>query len=237
MAVPRRLALFLSLWHCHDIKHGGCTTQHTCQPGSSMLFLCFSSHCKSTGGCCWTTKNCWSVLGVWSHRRWWQPSKYLYWWSFSSALVLDVLAFDFLSLADIACEPGKFCASFFFGSMTGHCPSPYQIVAIQCLWRRWATFSQKMCPSIGFIFPCQTVTHRRRQACLVNGHCQRSGDVGQPTKCTKPLPWSEVSSWSIFVLLLKRHTGVDTKHQSFTKPGRKEETVRSHLDQQRFAIF
>ena len=23
-AVPRRLALILSLWHCYDIKHGGC---------------------------------------------------------------------------------------------------------------------------------------------------------------------------------------------------------------------
>ena len=25
-AVPRRLSLFLLLWHCYDIKHGGCTT-------------------------------------------------------------------------------------------------------------------------------------------------------------------------------------------------------------------
>ena len=27
-AVPRRLSLFLSLWHCYDIKHGGCTTAY-----------------------------------------------------------------------------------------------------------------------------------------------------------------------------------------------------------------
>ena len=96
--------------------------------------------------------------------------------------------------------------------MTGHCPSPYQIVASQRLWRRWATFSQKRCPSIGFIFPCRTPAHRRQQACLVDRHCLRNGDVGQPTKCTKPLPWSAVSPWSIFVLLIKRHTGSDTEH-------------------------
>ena len=42
-AVPRRLSLFLSLWHCYDIKHGGCTTaQQTCQLGSSMLFFCLT---------------------------------------------------------------------------------------------------------------------------------------------------------------------------------------------------
>ena len=50
--------------------------------------------------------------------------------------------------------------------------------------------------------------HRR----MVARHCLRSGDVGQPTNCTKPLPWSAISSWSIFVLLLKRHTGSDTEH-------------------------
>ena len=88
----------------------------------------------------------------------------------------------------------NFCASFFFGSTTGHCPCPCQIVAIQRLWRRWATFSQKRCPSNGFTFHCRTAAHRRRQACLVDRHCLRSGDVGQPTKCTKPLPWSAVSS-------------------------------------------
>ena len=107
---------------------------------------------------------------------------------FASILELEVLQ-------SISCLPcalqtslaswENFCASFFFGSTTGHCPSPYQIVAIQRLWRRWATFSQKRCPSIGFIFSCRTAAHRRRQACLVDRHCLRSGDVGQPTKCSK----------------------------------------------------
>ena len=55
------------------------------------------------------------------------------------------------------------------------------------------------------------LTDGDRQACLVDRHCLRSGDVGQPTKCTNPLPWSAVSSWSIFVLLF-RHTGSDTEH-------------------------
>ena len=131
------------------------------------------------------------------------------------ASVLEVLQ----SISCLPCAPQtslasreNFCASFFFGSTTGHCPSPYQIVAIQRLWRRWATFSQKRCPCIGFIFRCRTAAHRRRQACLVDRHCLRSGAAGQPTKCTKPLPWSAVSSWSIFVLFLKRHTGSDTGH-------------------------
>ena len=120
------------------------------------------------------------------------------------ASVLEVLQ----SISCLPCAPQtslasreNFCASFFFGSKAGHCPSPYQIIAIQRLWRRWATFSQKRCPCIGFIFRFRTAAHRRRQACLVDRHCLRSGAVGQPTKCTKPLPWSAVSSWSIFVLL------------------------------------
>ena len=35
-AVPRRLSLFLSLWHCYDIKHGGCIRQH-----ASLDAACF----------------------------------------------------------------------------------------------------------------------------------------------------------------------------------------------------
>ena len=112
--------------------------------------------------------------------------------------------------------------------MTGHCPSPYQIVAIQRLWRYWATFSQKRCPSIGFIFPCRTGAHRQRQACLVDRHCLRSGDIGQPTKCTKPPPWSAVLSWSIFVLLLKRHTGSDTEHHG-ARAERRNSSVTAHI--------
>ena len=87
------------------------------------------------------------------------------------ASVLEVLQ----SISCLPCAPQtslasreNFCASFFFGSTTGHCPSPYQIVAIQRLWRRWATFSQKRCPCIGFIFRCRTAAHRRRQVCLLD---------------------------------------------------------------------
>ena len=45
----------------YDIKHGGFTTQQTCQLGPSTFF----SHCRSTCGCCWRTKNCQSLLAVW----------------------------------------------------------------------------------------------------------------------------------------------------------------------------
>ena len=160
----------------------------------------FLSHC--TCGRYWRTKNCRSVLAVWSHRRWRQPSKYLCQWSFWSLLWYWRF---WQSISYLSCVPQTslasreiFCGSFFFASMTGHCPSPYQIVAIQRLWRRWATFSQKRCPSIGFIFPCRIAAHRRRQAFLVDPHCLRSGDVGQLTKCTQPLPRSVASSWSIY---------------------------------------
>ena len=116
---------------------------------------------------------------------------------FVSILALEVPAVDFLySLcpADIVASREKFCASFFFGSMTSHCPSSCQILAIQRLWRRWATFSQKVCPSFGYVFPCRTTAHRRRQACMFDHHCKRSNYMGQPTKCIKPVPWSAVSS-------------------------------------------
>ena len=50
------------------------------------------------------------------------------------ASVLEILQ----SISCLPCAPQtslasreNFCASFFFGSTTGHCPSPYQIVAIQ----------------------------------------------------------------------------------------------------------
>ena len=62
------------------------------------------------------------------------------------ASVLEVLQ----SISCLPCAPQtshasreNFCASFFFGSTTGHCPSPYQIVAIQRFWRRWATSHRK----------------------------------------------------------------------------------------------
>ena len=123
--------------------------------------------------------------------------------------------------------------------MLAYCINAYhQIVAIECLWKRCAIFSQKRWPSIGFIFPCRTAAHRWRQACLVDRHCLRSGAVGQPTKCTKPLPWSAILSWSIFVLLLKRQTGSDTEHHG-ARAKRRNSSIRysSHLDRHGWAIF
>ena len=85
-----------------------------------------------------------------------------------------------------------------------------------------------MCPSIGLIFPCRTAAHRRRQACLVDRHCLRSGDIGQPIKCTQPLPWSAILSWSIFVPLLKRHTGFDTEHHG-ARAERRNSLITVHI--------
>ena len=194
----------MSLWNCYDIKHGGCTTAADMPAWIQHAFFCLTLLAAVVDAR--------RTVDLFSHFCHIEVLVLVVFLVFSS--VLEVLQ----SISCLPCAPQtslasqeKFCASFFFGSTTGHCPSPYQIVAIQRLWRRLATFSQKRCPSNGFTFPCRTAAHRRRQACLVDRHCLRSGDVGQPTKCTKPLPWSAVSSWSIFVLLLK-DTGSDTEH-------------------------
>ena len=137
------------------------TRQQTCQLGSSMLFFCLTllaavvdalSICSRT----FVTSSMTATIEV------------------LVLVVILVFASVLEVLQSISCLPcapqtslasrENFCASFFFGSTTGHCPSPYQIVAIQRLWRRWATFSQKRCPSNGFTFPCRTAAHRRRQA-------------------------------------------------------------------------
>ena len=210
-AVPRRLPFFCRFGIAMTSNMVAVPQQQTCQLGSSTLFfvplylrplftheeLSICSRSLVTSSVTATIEVLVLVIFL------------------VFALVLEVLAVDFMSSlrpAHIACEPGKYLRKLLLRIYDGHCPSPYQIIATQRLWRRWATFSQKKCPSIGFSFPFRTAAHRRRQACLVDRHCLRSGDIGQPTKCTKPLPWSAILSWSIFVLLLKRHTGSDTEH-------------------------
>ena len=148
------------------------------------------------------------------------------------ALVLEVLAVDFMSSlrpAHIACELGKFLRKLLLRIYDRPLPislsnrsHPALVEALR------ATFSQKRCPSIGFIFPCRTSAHRQRQACLVDHHCLRSGDIGQLTKCTKPLPWSAILSWSSFVLLLKRHTGSDTEHHG-ARAKRRNSSITVHI--------
>ena len=198
----------------YPAREGPGSRLQTCQLGSSMLFFFFCLTLLASVVDARRTVDLFSHFGhivdEGDHRSTCISGL------FGLCLCIGGFAVDFLSAlhpADIACEPGKFLRKLLLRVYDRPLHwSPYQIVAIQLLWRRWATFSQKRCPSIGFIFPCRTAAHRRRQACLVDCHCLRSGDVGQPTKCTKPLPWSAVSSWSIFVLLLKRHTGSDTEH-------------------------
>ena len=118
---------------------------------------------------------------------------------FVSAFVLEDLTVDFLSF--LPCKPGKFCASFFFGSMDGYCPSPYQIVAIQCLW---AILShRKGALSMDFSIDKLLITDGDRHVwSLVTAYTVAT--FASRKKCTKPLPWSLVSSWSIFVLLLRQ---------------------------------
>ena len=135
-AVPRRLSLFLSLWHCYDIKHGGCTTAADMPAWIQQAFFFVSTYlrplltheelsiCSST----FVTSSMTATIEV---------LVLVVFLAFPS--VLEVLQ----SISCLPCTPQtslasrkNFCASFFFGSTTGHCPSPYQIVAIQRLWRR-----------------------------------------------------------------------------------------------------
>ena len=112
--------------------------------------------------------------------------------------------------------------------MTGHCPSPYQIVDIQRCGgaellshrkgaQHWIYFSLMNCRS-------PTATGMS----VVDRHCLRSGDIGQRTKCTKPLTWSAILSWSSFVLLLKRHTGSDTEHHG-AREKRRNSSITVHI--------
>ena len=137
-AVPRRLSLFLSLWHCYDIKHGGCTTAADMPAWIQRAFFFFFfylylrplltneelSICSRT----FVTSSMTATIEV---------LVLVVFLVFAS--VLEILQ----SISCLPCAPQtslasreNFCASFFFGSTTGHCPSPYQIVAIQRLWRR-----------------------------------------------------------------------------------------------------
>ena len=136
-AVPRRLSLFLSLWHCYDIKHGGYITAADMPAWiQHAFFFCVSPYlrplltheelsiCSST----FVTSSMTATIEV---------LVLVVFLAFAS--VLEVLQ----SISCLPCAPQtslasreNFCASFFFGSTTDHCPSPYQIVAIQRLWRR-----------------------------------------------------------------------------------------------------
>ena len=121
-AVPRRLSLFFCRYGIAMTSNMvAVPRQQTCQLGSSMLLFFFLSH--PTCGRCWCTKNCRSVLALLSHRRWRQPSKYLYF-----VVVFLVFASVLEVLQSISCLPRapqislasreNFCASFFFGSTT-----------------------------------------------------------------------------------------------------------------------
>ena len=133
-AVPRRLSPFFVAMTSNRMMVA-VPRQQTCQLGSSMLFFCltllasvvderrtvdlFSHFCH--------------IVDDGNHRSTCTCGL------FGLCLCIGGFAVDFLSAlrpADIACEPGYFCASFFFGSTTGHCPYPYRIVAIQRLRRR-----------------------------------------------------------------------------------------------------
>ena len=137
-AVPRRLSLFfLSLWHCYDIKHGGCTTAADMPAWIQHAFFFVSLYLRpllltneelSTCSRTFVASSMTATIEVLV------PVVFLVF-----ASVLEVLQ----SISCLPCAPQtslasreNFCASFFFGSTTGHCPSPYQIVAIQRLWRR-----------------------------------------------------------------------------------------------------
>ena len=135
-AVPRRLSLFFCRYGIAMTSNMvAVPRQQTCQLGSSMLFfvllylrplltneeLSICSRTFVTSSMTATIEVL--VLGVF----------------FVFASVLEVLQ----SISCLPCAPQTllasreiFCASFFFGSTTGHCPSSYQIVAIQGLWRR-----------------------------------------------------------------------------------------------------
>ena len=106
-AVPRRLSLFLSLWHCYDIKHGGFTTAADLPAWIQHAFFCltllaavvderrtvdlFSHFCH--------------IVDDGNHRSTCTSGL------FGLCLCIGGFAVDFLSAlrpADIACEPGKF---------------------------------------------------------------------------------------------------------------------------------
>ena len=152
------------------------------------------------------------------------------------ASVLEVLQ----SISCLPCAPQtslasreNFCASFFFGSTAGHCPSPYQIVAIQ------------RCGA------AELLSHRKGALALIYfplSNCRSPTETGMSGRSSLPTQWrrwpadkmhqaSTLERGLVMVYLrsTQRHTGSDT--QNITEPGRKEETVRSHLDRRRCAIF
>ena len=134
--VPRRLSLFFCRYGIAMTSNMvAVPRQQTCQLGSSMLFFVSPylrpllaheelSICSRT----FVTSSMTATIEV---------LVLVVFLVFAS--VLEVLQ----SISCLPCAPQtslasreSFCASFFFGSTTGHCPSPYQIVAIQHLWRR-----------------------------------------------------------------------------------------------------
>ena len=136
-AVPRRLSLFFCRYGIAMTSNMvAVPRQQTCQLGSSMLFFFFVSLnlrplltneelpiCSRT----FVTSSMTATIEV---------LVLVVFLVFASVLEFCSRFLVCPAPADIACEPENFCASFFFGSTTGHCPSPYQIVAIQRLWRR-----------------------------------------------------------------------------------------------------
>ena len=147
-AVPRRLSLFFCRYGIAMTSNMvAVPQQQTCQLGSSMLFFCltllaavvderrtvdlFSHFCHIVDGGNHRS-TCTSGL-------------------FGLCLCIGGFTVDFLSAlrpADIACEPGKFLRKLLLRVYDRPLPISVSDRSHPALWSRWATFSQKRCPSI-----------------------------------------------------------------------------------------
>ena len=209
--------------------------QQTCQLGSSMFFFCltllaavvderrtvdlFSHFCH--------------IIDGGNHRSTCTSGL------FGLCLCIGGFAVDFLSAlrpADIACEPGKFLRKLFLRVYDRPLPISVSDRSHPAFLEALSYFLTEKVPQHWIYFPLSTCRSPTETSSLVDRHCLRSGDVSQPTKCTKLLPWSAVSSWSIFVLLLKRHTGSDTEHHG-ARAERRNSSITSRSTAVRHFFF